>query len=654
MLANEMLRVFVPFLPQSSTGQVVGLMFLCSGIWAFGETSSQASQEKATWSQLIQHKAQRRLLVIIAVIGAVWLSTSFLAPPIYVDHHPIETLMATARTQHDEWEKQAASSRSLAEAVGEYQRRYHRHPPPLFDKWYNFAVSRNSTVIDDYDGMMKDLAPFAQQPPYQLRRSTRKILVNAEDDMGGISIRSGEALPFDNMVGDHLFKSPGDHTWMLEGIIDMISKFQQHLPDMDLAFNLNDEPRVSGSRNSFLSLVETPDRSEQLQEPLSTAFDSTERHASWHDAAVHAENSPPVFEEASFQNIFARYGASACSSSSDSRWYSDSSRFCTSCVASHSRGMFLANWTSSTDTCTQLDLGRHHGFYASPAAFKGSHLPLPVFSQSKAPYFADILYPSPWNYLNKAEYAPTADLPDPPFAEKSPTLFWRGATSEGFSHHSGWRGFTRQRFVNTVSFTTAPQLILLPSGPSGEYAYQPIPAAALRQSIDSSVRFNPTVRCWPQDCAAQLDEFSPLAPNADFQSHWAHAYLLDLDGAGFSGRFLPFLRSRSLPFKAALFREWYDDRVRAWRHFVPLDLRAHGLWATLVYYAGFKGTVRGRELVVPPQEKAAEEIASAGKAWAERVLRKEDMEVYMFRLLLEWGRLTDDRRDELGFVLRET
>lgn len=28
------------------------------------------------------------------------------------------------------------------------------------------------------------------------------------------------------------------------------------------------------------------------------------------------------------------------------------------------------------------------------------------------------------------------------------------------------------------------------------------------------------------------------------------------------------------------------------------------------------------------------------------------MEIYLFRLLLEWGRLTDDQRDELGFTGR--
>ena len=49
--------------------------------------------------------------------------------------------------------------------------------------------------------------------------------------------------------------------------------------------------------------------------------------------------------------------------------------------------------------------------------------------------------------------------------------------------------------------------------------------------------------------------------------------------------------------------------------------------------------------------KRGEEIAERGRVWAGKVLRKEDMEVYLFRLLLEWGRLTDDGREGLGFEL---
>jgi hypothetical protein len=50
-----------------------------------------------------------------------------------------------------------------------------------------------------------------------------------------------------------------------------------------------------------------------------------------------------------------------------------------------------------------------------------------------------------------------------------------------------------------------------------------------------------------------------------------------------------------------------------------------------------------------PREKEAEAIAREGRVWTEKVLRKEDMEIYMFRLLLEWGRLTDERRKDVGF-----
>lgn len=94
---------------------------------------------------------------------------------------------------------------------------------------------------------------------------------------------------------------------------------------------------------------------------------------------------------------------------------------------------------------------------------------------------------------------------------------------------------------------------------------------------------------------------------------------------------------------------------------MPVDVRFHGLLSTLAYFAGTNGGTRpgvatstgetGEEMGrMKANVEAGEEIAEAGREWVSRVLRKEDMEIYMFRLLLEWGRLTDDRRDELGFT----
>lgn len=80
-----------------------------------------------------------------------------------------------------------------------------------------------------------------------------------------------------------------------------------------------------------------------------------------------------------------------------------------------------------------------------------------------------------------------------------------------------------------------------------------------------------------------------------------------------------------------------------------MDVRLHGLFSTLAYFMGAASPTGSVEGIMKESLGAGEEIAEAGRAWAGKVLRKEDMEIYMFRLLLEWGRLTDDKRDEIGF-----
>ena len=295
-----------------------------------------------------------------------------------------------------------------------------------------------------------------------------------------------------------------------------------------------------------------------------------------------------------------------------------------------------------------------HGFYLSPAAFKTAHDLIPVFSQSKAHGFNDILYPSAWNYMDKVKYEPSDQHPDVPYANKENVLFWRGATSEGVSAEGTWKGMTRQRLVHLVNNLTETETvpILLPSrSQKGKYEYQTMRGKEIPALLHTDIRVvDKIARCGLQDCPDQEAELGLVKPS-DFQDHWRYKFLFDLDGAGFSGRFLPFLQSRSLPFKAALFREWSDSRLTAWLHFVPQDLRLHGVHSTLAYFAGIDGKIDGRDVMMPAHEKEGAMIAESGREWAGRVLRKEDMEIYFFRLLLEWGRLTDDRRDEIGFQL---
>ena len=534
--------------------------------------------------------------------------------------HPIDDLIKAAAPQHGTWLKQASRSLNLAQAVKEYRRRYGRDPPPGFNLWYKYATERSSLVIDDYNTINENLFPFWGLSPSQLRLRTQQIAADEWNEISLISVRSGVT---------NISKVLPTHRWMMEGVVKMMEPFTSLLPDMDVAFNINDESRVA------VPYTKLQHYKSLILGPGSSGTYGFQNHTS--DSAL----STPIFEDYSFKHNFQKYGSVACNPSSPARtgyaW--DRNILGSSCSAQHSSAEFLADWKLSASPCHQPDLANLHGFYLSPSAYKTTHQLVPVFSQSRVHGYSDILYPSAWNYNDKVKHDPSAEHPDEEFEKKKNSLFWRGSTTEAFSSAGTWKGMVRQRLVHLANNSTRKMPVLLPDRTG--YTYRHISGRDLPNYLANfslSLGFVSIGRCSNGDCERQEAEFGK-APESDFRDHWRHRFLIDVDGAGFSGRFLPFLQSHSLPFKAALFREWYDDRIVAWKHFVPIDLRLHGLWSTVAYFAGGFGS----------KKDAGEAIAESGREWSSKVLRKEDMEIYFFRLLLEWARLTDDRRNELGF-----
>jgi len=556
--------------------------------------------------------------------------------------HPISTLMQAANTEHDQWASQAFRSRSLAEAVVHYQQRYKRDPPPHFDKWYEFAVTRSSIVIDDYDNIEEDLAPFSSFNADDLRLRTATVLATREA-VGGVRIRDGKAEVFTEV--------PGTHRWLMDGLVTMIQQFAESLPDMDLAMNLQDEPRVAVPYERIRDALENPQPYPTPAPSNPGKYFSSDRAKTWPNPGQ-LRVDPHFFEDSRLQSSFQTYGSVACSPKSRARkerhW--NTKNFCHTCTQAHSMGAFVANWTLSADPCHQPDLANLHGMHLSPSSLMGTHDIVPIFSQSRAPGYVDIRYPSPWNYMDKTKYEFNEKFPDSHFKDKENVLFWRGTTTEGLTTQGTWKGMLRQRLVHLVNNETSRQSILLPkSDHTGhfEYILQHIAEIKRLLSTKTDIRFvEKIVRCAGKDCVDQTREFG-LVEMVDIKQNWRYRYLFDADGSGFSGRFIPFLRSNSVVFKTALFREWYEGRLMAWKHFVPVDLRLHDLFSSLAYFGGYG--VEDRNKIMEGRIKDAEAIARQGKVWAEKVLRKEDMEVYMFRLLLEWGRLTDDRRTEVGF-----
>jgi len=639
-------RKTLPPLPQISMIVFLGLFILGATLWLHSQSMSGARSHILSQRQASRAPSWMYATLILLIVFLGWYQTSYNMK--VLDSHPIETLMNEASERSKAWMEQASKSATLEECVKEYRRRYERHPPPGFDAWYRYATTRSSIIIDDYDTIIEDLRPFWGVSPAEIRRLSRQVVSDPFNEVSEVVVRNGHVALGPNFLPTH--------RWMLDGVLDLIKDFSEWLPDMDLAFNLNDEPRVAVAYRTLQKLRDagSGDHVSHIVKDRWTA----NRAKTWQTP----EDAIPtkLFEDHSRTNSFSA-GSISCPPSSPAKqkhsW--DPSTLCTSCAAPHSLGVFLSNWTLSASPCNQPDLRNLHGFYLSPAAYKPSQRLLPIFSQSKVEGYADILYPSPWNYIDKVKYdASETTHPDPPFSEKESTLFWRGATSEGVSRHGSWKGMTRQRLVhlanNLTLDTHSPTLPILLPHPSlpGKFSYQHLatsPITALNLSLNISI-VNGIARAWDNDGAAQDAEFG-FAPPTDFQEHWRYRYLMDIDGAGFSGRFLPFLQSKSLPFRAGIFRAWWDNRLTAWRHFVPVDVRLHGLFSTLAYFMGAASPAGVVEGIMKENLGAGEKIAEAGRVWAEKVLRKEDMEIYMFRLLLEWGRLTDDRRDEIGFGL---
>jgi hypothetical protein len=136
------------------------------------------------------------------------------------------------------------------------------------------------------------------------------------------------------------------------------------------------------------------------------------------------------------------------------------------------------------------------------------------------------------------------------------------------------------------------------------------------------VHFSHVGQCDPGDCDAQASFFK-VANYTEQQDAWNYKYLLDMDGNAFSGRFYAFLRSRSLVFKLAVFREWHAEWLRPWAHYIPLSVQGDD-WLETVRFLN-DGESAGE----------AERIAAASREWADKAVRQVDMEAWLFRLLLE-------------------
>ncbi|KAI5804355.1 glycosyl transferase family 90-domain-containing protein [Geopyxis carbonaria] len=533
--------------------------------------------------------------------------------------HPITQLIKEAEERYTSMQNN--QSKTLAQAVKEYQRRYKMNPPPHFDKWYEFAKERNVEVIDEYDTIYDSIKPFWGMPPDLVRKRAANSM--GFKDEGVMKNNKFVHAYIRNGVVKISGQGPD---WQKDATGKMIDRFAQWLPDMNLPFNIHDEPRVVVAHDMLAQHLKKADQ----------AILSSNKPNPQGRFTIGKEGMISEYPQTDF-NVFAHQGIwthaiMSCAPDSPVRSIERvpdrTDKFLMQPLG------FVANKTAQSDICLSPGMETSFGLFDRPNAFNVVQRLYPVFSQSKVSTFGDILYPSPWYWSGKVKYNEADDMP---WENKTSALYWRGSTTGGYSRNGGWKRQHRQRVVSNLEADDTATILHKEKQVDGIWTTKKIPRKDLRALFD--VHFSGVGQCDPSDCSQQREHFHVAEP-AKQHDAWKSKYLLDVDGNAFSGRYHAFLESRSTVFKLAIFREWHDEWLHPWVHYVPVSLNVEEVAEIMRFFVHEEGG-----------DAVAKRIADEGRRWAKKVLRNEAMDVWFFRLLLEYGRVIDDERDTIGFTL---
>lgn len=486
--------------------------------------------------------------------------------------HPIEQLTRDAESHFARAIQ--VQSRTYPDAHTEYVRRYKMNPPPGFDTWFKFATLHGSPIIDDFDVIHKTLKPFFSLSGQEIVALMVEARITLGNDLWHCTLSSEMA------------KSQCSHPHRLfdrhisESFDRLLADKRAEIPLVNFLVNHLDEPAV----------LIPPD----LHAPRSVNWTDMSLQPVWDTITKHCYGSNDNSQPPGSSNVISALN-------------------------------FIRNTSSSYDLCQHPEYSNENGFLVSPTSAHLVEAPVPIFSTGSFSTMGDVLFPSPAYSESEFLYDLTFDMN---WEKKSSNLYWAGSTTGGYAVGSNWRRFQRQRLATLAQDleTTPHRYLRVENG-----VLTPIDSKFLNTRLYdiSLTRLN---QCQNQACSEQ---------NAFFRkSGWANRnrglqsrLVMDIDGNGISGRFYKLLASKSCPLKQTLLREWHDDRLVPWVHYVPVSLGLQEL-AELVSYL---------TLSKPGQERA-KQIALEGQKWHSTALREVDRSIYLYRLILEIARLQDPSR----------
>jgi hypothetical protein len=497
--------------------------------------------------------------------------------------HPVQALFLNARTEFERLVSE--QSQTFDEADAEYRRRYGIEPPPGFQRWYDFAFSHESPMIDDFDTIYSSVSPFWKRSGQDVSGLLKQAQDTAGSELWGCSLSSRSA----EINCAHPYRSFDRH--VSSTFNELLRNISETLPNVSFLVNHFDEPATLVSHQHS--------KSQGRQSDESFRMTHMPKRPSWEAITKFCEDGEDNLS-AEAEHPFQGFGLP-----------------------------FVKNVSSAMNLCQHMEYANLHGFLIRPTSFRLFEGSGPVLSTGAPSTMGDVLFPSPAYSEDEFLYN---ERHDPDWEDKSNKLYWAGSTTGGFAQDHQWRNFQRQRFVDLVQDPEKKR----------QYHYLDRRGKTVKHVASSflnrrqyDVAFTKVVGCDRKRCRDQRTYFH-LKSWTDKDRALQSRLVFDIDGNGISGRYYKLLASKSAPLKLTIFREWHDDRLVPWYHYIPVSLGMEELPELVVYLTS---TESGRQI--------AESIAIQGRQWYSKALREVDKTIYLYRLLLELARLQDPKREAI-------
>ena len=487
--------------------------------------------------------------------------------------HPAETLFNNAKANFGNLLHN--QSKSYAAACDEYRRRYGAEPPHGFEDWFNFAVSHHSAIVDDFDTIYTSVSPFWKLSGAEVLHIMTEVQAKPDWDLWSCTVSAQNA----QTRCSHPSRTFDRHIGLLFN--RLTGNLSIALPDVKFLVNHLDEPRVLFPLQSSI-MDDSSNSNNKSKRPV---WDALTRKCPSEQRKAIPTNS-----------TFETFGLS-----------------------------FVTALSSIMDLCGHPEYEAMHGLLAHPAYSRMIQETVPVLSTGSLSTMGDVLYPSPAYLEADFQYDETQDVE---WEKKQNKLYWTGSTTGGQASNDEWRYFHRQRFVSLAQNLGAKRHVYLRE-------IEGVVTRVASHFLNSrlfDVAFTRIFQCDARDCRDQRAHFN-IKPWADRHSAFRSKLAFDMDGNGISGRYYQLLASKSVPLKQTLLREWHDDRLVPWAHYIPISQSLDEV-PELVSYLTSSDTGK----------RIAKEIAGLGRNWHSQALREIDITIYTYRLLLELARLQDLER----------